>query len=341
MASKRGDGTGGVDAEMARFVATFLTKVDGFKPTANKMLFAHRRHQPPVGARFRHASRRSLRYADLCRRSRSSGAGVPCQPCARRHCQRGRCRSLQAGMGAGGLRRRRCDRHLRENQAGAVQAGSADGRGAKDYARGLQQGSFLVTECHHAGGTGKIQGVQRGELWTIKRKAAPFAERRIETDFAQADRRECVLYISLRSVRETFFHRNGISCPQSERRKSVPLWSKLRSKKGGARLVRHLGRTGNLPPQPKQRGRTDCRQRGLRRSGTGMVLPGGYVLTNAHVVFSKEKNATRVQAADSPIGVTADKRRMAFDIVYADVRRDMALIVSDDLCRTCGYFCRR
>ena len=67
-------------------------------------------------------------------------------------------------------------------------------------------------------------------------------------------------------------------------------------------------------------------------SGSGMVLPGGYVLTNAHVVFSKEKgNATRVQAADSLIGVTADKRRMAFDIVYADVRRDMALIVSDDL----------
>ena len=38
VASKRGDGTGGLDAEMARFVATFLTKVDGFKPTANKML---------------------------------------------------------------------------------------------------------------------------------------------------------------------------------------------------------------------------------------------------------------------------------------------------------------
>ena len=31
VASKRGDGTSGVDAEMARFVATFLTKVDGFK----------------------------------------------------------------------------------------------------------------------------------------------------------------------------------------------------------------------------------------------------------------------------------------------------------------------
>ena len=61
-----------------------------------------------------------------------------------------------------------------------------------------------------------------------------------------------------------------------------------------------------------------------------MVLPGGYVLTNAHVVFTKE-TATRVQAADSLIGVTADKRRFAFDIVYADVRRDMALIVSDDL----------
>ena len=38
VASKRGDGTSGVDAEMARFVATFLTKVDGFKPSANKML---------------------------------------------------------------------------------------------------------------------------------------------------------------------------------------------------------------------------------------------------------------------------------------------------------------
>lgn len=38
VASKRSDSTGGVDAEMARFVATFLTKVDGFKPAANKML---------------------------------------------------------------------------------------------------------------------------------------------------------------------------------------------------------------------------------------------------------------------------------------------------------------
>ena len=39
VASKRGDGTSGVDAEMARFVATFLTKVDGFKKSeTNKML---------------------------------------------------------------------------------------------------------------------------------------------------------------------------------------------------------------------------------------------------------------------------------------------------------------
>lgn len=39
VASKRGDGTSGVDAEMARFVATFLTKVDGFKQSeTNKML---------------------------------------------------------------------------------------------------------------------------------------------------------------------------------------------------------------------------------------------------------------------------------------------------------------
>lgn len=35
----RGDGSDGVDAEMARFVATFLTKVDGFKKSkTNKML---------------------------------------------------------------------------------------------------------------------------------------------------------------------------------------------------------------------------------------------------------------------------------------------------------------
>ena len=39
VASKRGDGTSGVDAEMARFVATFLTKVDGFKKSETcKML---------------------------------------------------------------------------------------------------------------------------------------------------------------------------------------------------------------------------------------------------------------------------------------------------------------
>lgn len=39
VASKRSDSTGGVDAEMSRFVATFLTKVDGFKKSkTNKML---------------------------------------------------------------------------------------------------------------------------------------------------------------------------------------------------------------------------------------------------------------------------------------------------------------
>lgn len=39
VASKREDTTGGVDAEMARFVATFLTKVDGFKKSKTcKML---------------------------------------------------------------------------------------------------------------------------------------------------------------------------------------------------------------------------------------------------------------------------------------------------------------
>lgn len=39
VASKRGDSSDGVDQEMARFVATFLTKVDGFKKSeTNKML---------------------------------------------------------------------------------------------------------------------------------------------------------------------------------------------------------------------------------------------------------------------------------------------------------------
>ena len=39
VASKRGDSADGVDQEMARFVATFLTKVDGFKKSeTNKML---------------------------------------------------------------------------------------------------------------------------------------------------------------------------------------------------------------------------------------------------------------------------------------------------------------
>lgn len=39
VASKRGDGTDGADGEMTRFVATFLTKVDGFKKSeTNKML---------------------------------------------------------------------------------------------------------------------------------------------------------------------------------------------------------------------------------------------------------------------------------------------------------------
>ena len=38
VASKRTDSTSGVDAEMNRFIGTFLTLVDGFKPMPNKML---------------------------------------------------------------------------------------------------------------------------------------------------------------------------------------------------------------------------------------------------------------------------------------------------------------
>ena len=39
VASRRGDGSDGIDAEMARFVATFLTKVDGYQRSdTNKML---------------------------------------------------------------------------------------------------------------------------------------------------------------------------------------------------------------------------------------------------------------------------------------------------------------
>ncbi len=38
VASKRSDTSDGVDQEMSRFVATFLTKVDGFKKNKNKML---------------------------------------------------------------------------------------------------------------------------------------------------------------------------------------------------------------------------------------------------------------------------------------------------------------
>lgn len=39
VASKRGDGADGIDQEMARFVATFLTKVDGFKKSKTNKMF--------------------------------------------------------------------------------------------------------------------------------------------------------------------------------------------------------------------------------------------------------------------------------------------------------------
>ena len=62
--------------------------------------------------------------------------------------------------------------------------------------------------------------------------------------------------------------------------------------------------------------------------GTGMILPNGYILSNAHVVFLKGNSTADL--ADRIIGKYSDGSMYELDLVYADIKKDIVLLQSEN-----------
>lgn len=62
--------------------------------------------------------------------------------------------------------------------------------------------------------------------------------------------------------------------------------------------------------------------------GTGMVLPNGYILSNAHIVFLKGNSTADL--ADRIIGKYSDGSIYELDLVYADIKKDIVLLQSEN-----------
>ena len=63
--------------------------------------------------------------------------------------------------------------------------------------------------------------------------------------------------------------------------------------------------------------------------GTGMVLPNGYILSNAHIVFQKEKGGS-LALADRILGQYHDGTTYELDMIYADIEKDMVLLQGEN-----------
>lgn len=64
--------------------------------------------------------------------------------------------------------------------------------------------------------------------------------------------------------------------------------------------------------------------------GTGMVLPNGYILSNAHIVFQKDKGGS-LELADRILGQYDDGTTYELDLIYADIEKDMVLLQGENV----------
>lgn len=64
--------------------------------------------------------------------------------------------------------------------------------------------------------------------------------------------------------------------------------------------------------------------------GTGIIIGGGYVLSNAHVVFDKKAKGACYAANDIRCK-DSSQNIFDLDLIYADIKKDMVLLYSDDL----------
>ena len=65
--------------------------------------------------------------------------------------------------------------------------------------------------------------------------------------------------------------------------------------------------------------------------GTGIIIGDGYILSNAHVVFDKKSDRGVAYAANEILCKDASQNVYELDLIYADIKKDMVLLHSDDL----------
>lgn len=75
--------------------------------------------------------------------------------------------------------------------------------------------------------------------------------------------------------------------------------------------------------------------------GTGVIIGDGYILSNAHVVFDKKSDRGVAYAANEILCKDASQNVYELDLIYADIRKDMVLLHSDDLLADGVTFCAK
>ena len=75
--------------------------------------------------------------------------------------------------------------------------------------------------------------------------------------------------------------------------------------------------------------------------GTGILIGDGYILSNAHVVFDKKSDRGVAYAANEILCKDASQNVYELDLIYADIKKDMVLLHSDDLSTDGVTFCSK
>ena len=75
--------------------------------------------------------------------------------------------------------------------------------------------------------------------------------------------------------------------------------------------------------------------------GTGIIIGDGYILSNAHVVFDKKSGRGVAYAANEILCKDASQNVYELDLIYADIKKDMVLLHSDELSADGVTFCAK
>lgn len=75
--------------------------------------------------------------------------------------------------------------------------------------------------------------------------------------------------------------------------------------------------------------------------GTGIIIGDGYILSNAHVVFDKKSDRGVAYAANEILCKDASQNVYELDLIFADIKKDMVLLHSDELSVDGVVFCAK